>query len=77
MMGRERVYTPDREDFSSHRTYICTVVREDYRTGERARRTRKYYSSRPLTVGSLYVHLGKGYPGFQRVLDVEERLDPA
>lgn len=76
MMDRERIYTPGREDFSSDRTYICTVVREDFRTGERAKRTRKYYSSTPLTVGGLYVHLGKGYPGCQRVLDVEERPDP-
>lgn len=56
--------------------YIYTVVKEDFRTGERAKRTRKYYSFTPLTVGCLYVHLGKGYPGCQRILDMEERLDP-
>lgn len=77
MTGREHIYTPDREDFSSNKTYICTVVREDFRTGERAKRTRKYYSSTPIKVGGLYTHLGKGYPGCQRVLHVEERTDPA
>ncbi len=77
MMGRERIYSPGRIDFNSDRTYICTVVREDFRTGERAKRTRKYYSSTPLTVGGLYTHLGKGYPGCQRVLSVEERPVPA
>lgn len=76
MIGKECIYTPGRIDFSSDRTYICTVVREDFRTGERAKRTRKYYSFTPLTVGGLYVHLGKGYPGCQRVLDVKECLDP-
>lgn len=76
MAIREYIFTPDREDFNSNKTYICTVVREDFRTGGRAKRTRKYYSSTPLTVGGLYTHLGKGYPGCQRVLDVEERPDP-
>lgn len=76
MMDRERIYIPGRIDFSSDRTYICTVVREDFRTGERAKHTRKYYSFTPLTVGGLYVHLGKGYPGCRRVWDKKERLDP-
>ena len=54
--------------------YIYTVIRENFKTGERAKRARKYYSFKPdLKVGGLYVHLGKGYPGCQRVLDVEER----
>lgn len=76
MMDKKRNYIPGRIDFSSDRTYICTVVRENLITGERAKRTRKYYSSTPLIVGGLYARLGKGYPGPQRVLDVEERLDP-
>ena len=41
--------------------YIYTVVKEDFRTGERAKRTRKYYTFKPLAVGGLYTHLGKGY----------------
>lgn len=56
--------------------YIYTVVREDFRTGERAKRTKKYYTFKPITVGSLYTHLGKGYPGCQRVLSVEEHRVP-
>ena len=59
------------------REYIYTVVKEDFATGERAKRTRKYYTFKPLTVGGLYTHLGKGYPGCQRVLDVKERPVPA
>lgn len=57
--------------------YIYTVVKEDFRTGERAKRPRKYYSFKPcLNVGGLYTHLGKGYPGCQRVLSVEEKSVP-
>lgn len=57
--------------------YVYTVVREDFRTGERAKRTRKYHSFTPkLTVGGLYIHLGEGYPGCQRVLSVKEKLVP-
>lgn len=53
--------------------YIYTVVKEDFRTGERAKRTRKYHSYKPcLDVGGLYVHLGKGFPGCQRVISVKE-----
>lgn len=58
--------------------YIYTVVREDLITGERAKRTRKYYSFTPrLEVGSLYTHLGEGYPGCQRVLSVKEHSVPS
>lgn len=57
--------------------YVYTVVREDFVTGERAKRTRKYHSYTPkLTVGGLYMHLGKGYPGCQRVLSVKEKSVP-
>ena len=58
--------------------YIYTVVREDYVTGERAKRTKKFYSFTPrLEVGGLYMHLGKGFPGCQRVLSVKEYLVPS
>lgn len=57
--------------------YIYTVVREDFVTGERAKRTRKYYSYTPrLEVGGLYTHLGEGFPGCQRVLSVKEHFVP-
>lgn len=55
--------------------YVYTIVKEDFRTGERAKRTKKYYSFTPkLTVGGLYVQLGKGFPGCYRVLSVDEQL---
>ena len=57
--------------------YIYTVVREDYVTGERAKRTKNFYSFTPrLKVGGLYTHLGKGFPGCHRVLSVKEHLVP-
>lgn len=56
--------------------YIYTVVKEDFITGERAKRTKKYYTFKQLTVGGLYMHLGKGYPGCQRVISVEEHSVP-
>ena len=61
----------------SERGYVYTLVKEDFRTGEQSKRRRKYYSfSKKLEVGGLYVHLGKGYPGFYRVLSVELDQDP-
>lgn len=57
--------------------YVYTLVREDIRTGEQAKRNRKYYSFTPcFEVGGLYSQLGKGYPGYQRVLSVEKKLVP-
>lgn len=57
--------------------YIYTVTREDFMTGEQSKRTKKYYTFTLLTVGGLYTHLGKGFPGCQRVLSVEEHFVPA
>lgn len=55
--------------------YVYTIIKEDFKTGERAKRTKKYYSFTPkLNVGGLYVHLGKGFPGCYRVLSVDEQL---
>lgn len=50
--------------------YIYRVVREDSTTGERAKRSRVIERYKPLTVGGLYMHLGSGYPGTQRVLEL-------
>lgn len=50
------------------------VVRE-YGDGRRGKRVKYLYrwSDQPqLTIGGLYLHLGYGYPGMQRVLSVEE-----
>lgn len=53
--------------------YIYTVVKEDWNTGERSKRTRKYYACKPeLTIGGLYFHLGIGFRGCYRVLSVKE-----
>lgn len=58
-------------------SYVYTVVREDFKTGEQGKRIKKYYCSEPrLNVGGLYMHLGKGYPGCQRVLSMEEKHYP-
>lgn len=54
--------------------YVYKLVREDWITGERARRPKTIIRDKPdLRVGGLYVHLGKGYPGCQRVVSAEIR----
>lgn len=51
--------------------YIYKVVREDW-NGNRGRRTKKLIRfETDLTVGNLYMHLGSGFPGMQRVLSVD------
>lgn len=47
--------------------YIYKVARE-YPDGRRASKLRTITRFKPLTVGGLYVRLGKGYPGMQRVI---------
>lgn len=56
--------------------YTYTVVRE-YPDGSRAKRKNKVYRfGSDLKIGGLYVHLGKGFPGMQRVLSVNTRELP-
>lgn len=58
--------------------YIYTVVRE-FPDGSRAKRTRKCFRFPPepeLKIGGLYTHLGKRFPGMQRVLSVETKEWP-
>ncbi len=50
--------------------YIYRVARENVVTGERAKRSRTIERYDQLKVGGLYVHLGSGYPGEQRVLEL-------
>ena len=50
--------------------YIYRVARENVVTGERAKRSRTIERYDQLTVGGLYMHLGSGYPGAQRVLEL-------
>lgn len=54
--------------------YIYKLIREDWATGAQAKRHRTIIRDKPdLKVGGLYVHLGKGYPGCQRVISQEIR----
>lgn len=52
--------------------YIYKVIRE-YPDGSRSRKSRTISRYKPLKVGGLYVHLGKGFPGMQRVISEERR----
>lgn len=47
--------------------YTYRVVRE-YPNGSMGKRGKTITRFVPLKVGGLYVHLGKGFPGMQRVL---------
>lgn len=56
--------------------YKYKVVREDW-NGKPGKRAKTYWGFEDdLKVGGLYAHLGKGFPGFQRVLSVEEEELP-
>lgn len=55
--------------------YTYRIVKEDYATGERSKRTRIIDRYKPLEVGGLYMHLGKGYPGAYRVLKLVKYVD--
>ena len=48
--------------------YIYKVIRENP-DGTQGKRAKRLYCFEPeLRIGGLYVHLGPGYPGMQRVL---------
>ena len=48
--------------------YVYSVIRE-YPDGSRGKREKKFCSFEDsLRVGGLYVHLGPGFPGMQRVV---------
>lgn len=51
--------------------YTYKVLRE-YPDGSRAKRARRITCYEPLRIGGLYVRLGKGYPGMQRVMSEEK-----
>lgn len=50
--------------------YTYKLVRE-YPDGIRAGRVRNITRYKPLVVGGLYVHLGNGFPGMQRIISEE------
>ena len=52
--------------------YTYRIIKEDPNAGKRGKRSRKYYCYEPLKVGSLYMHLGHGYPGAYRILELIE-----
>lgn len=53
---------------------MYTDQREDWTTGDKAKRTRIIIRDKPdLRVGGLYVHLGKGYPGCRRVVSMDAK----
>lgn len=56
--------------------YVYRIIRENIVNGVRSKRTRTIDRYEPLKIGGLYMHLGKGYPGAYRVLElIEERSD--
>lgn len=53
--------------------YIYKVIRE-YPDGSRGKKTKSLWRwENNLKVGGLYMHLGSGYPGMQRILSMETR----
>ncbi len=55
--------------------YTYRIIKENPFNGKRAKRARTITRNRPLEIGGLYLHLGKGYPGAYRIvalLEVQE-----
>ena len=50
--------------------YSYRVVKENYATGERGKRTRTITRYTPLKINGLYCHLGNEFKGFWRVLEL-------
>ena len=53
--------------------YIYKLIREDWNQPPGKRPRTIIRDKTDLRVGGLYVHLGKGYPGCQRVVSMEIR----
>lgn len=52
--------------------YTYRIIKEDFRTGKQGQRRRTITRRSPLTVGGLYFHLGSGFSGCWRVLELLE-----
>ena len=50
--------------------YTYRIVKENYVTGVRGKRTQTITRREPLTINGLYCHLGNGLKGFWRVLEL-------
>lgn len=56
--------------------YTYRIIKENCVNGQRAKRTRTITRYKPLEIGGLYLHLGDGYPGAYRVLElIKEEKD--
>lgn len=51
-------------------SYTYRIIKENVITGERAKRSKTIRRYEPLTLGGLYCHLGHGFPGFYRILEL-------
>lgn len=54
--------------------YTYKIIKENAVSGQQDKRTRTITRCRPLEVGGLYLHLGRGYPGAHRILELVEVL---
>ena len=52
--------------------YTYKIIKENYYTGERAKRATLYYSNNPLKIDGLYFHLPGTKSGSYRVLELLE-----
>lgn len=50
--------------------YTYRIVKENCVSGKRSGRTRTITRYKPLEIGGLYLHLGTGFPGAYRVLEL-------
>lgn len=50
--------------------YSYRVIKENVVTGERTGRAKIIIRYKPLDQNGLYAHLGKGFPGFWRILEL-------
>ena len=55
--------------------YNYRIIKEHHATGERGKRSKIITRYKPLTVGGLYFHLGKGCPGSWRVLELVSKTE--
>lgn len=68
--------SPLSSDSKDNIIYVYRIVKEDFYTGERSKRTKIIERTNPLKVGALYFQLGSHFPGSYRILElIEEKID--